>query len=551
MMSIPENIDLRVWTLANAVCEGTITEQEVQELESLLKADRNALLFYVDFLRINAEILWLVSVKPHSTMDSGTQAPTAPIVPHSDRSPVLGFLGDWANFINHHSPLSFMLLFVILGAALLVTSYWLSTPQSDKSTARSDFVAQITVAKNCQWSTAITPPTEMMQLQVGQHLQLEKGMVQITYSKRALVLLEGPVSFTVDSPNSGFLSQGKLTARANTEKSRQFTIATPDARFVDLGTEFGVMIDAQGRAAVAVFEGKVNAEAKLANGRWTAPISLRKGEAAICEGTKFTPHVAQRSDFPMLQTLPPPPLDPSYQRWLDANRELQARQDLVAYYDFQPDPNNSKVLLNRAPTGASYNGEIQNAAWVEGRFPGKKALTFLATDAGVRVNFPGEFKQMTVIAWVNNKRLANKYNGILMSDSWDQPKKLHFQIQNSGQMIMHVCGQLTTRANGKDNYCSTEAIPPGYLDRWCMIAGVIDTPDHSSLYLNGEYFEKLESTQMPAIQIGSAMIGGWDKGNSKDLDVIRNFSGQIDELMIFQNALTAENIKQIYEAGKP
>jgi hypothetical protein len=253
----------------------------------------------------------------------------------------------------------------------------------------------------------------------------------------------------------------------------------------------------------------------------------------------------------MLQTLPPPPLDPSYQRWLDANRELQARQDLVAYYDFQPDPNNSKVLLNRAPTGASYNGEIQNAAWVEGRFPGKKALTFLATDAGVRVNFPGEFKQMTVIAWVNNKRLANKYNGILMSDSWDQPKKLHFQIQNSGQMIMHVCGQLTTRANGKDNYCSTEAIPPGYLDRWCMIAGVIDTPDHSSLYLNGEYFEKLESTQMPAIQIGSAMIGGWDKGNSKDLDVIRNFSGQIDELMIFQNALTAENIKQIYEAGKP
>ena len=62
----------------------------------------------------------------------------------------------------------------------------------------------------------------------------------------------------------------------------------------------------------------------------------------------------------------------TYQRWLDASRELQSRQDLVAYYDFQPDPNNPKVLLNRAPTGAAFNGEIQNATWVEGRFPEKK-----------------------------------------------------------------------------------------------------------------------------------------------------------------------------------
>ena len=64
-----------------------------------------------------------------------------------------------------------------------------------------------------------------MHLQAGQQLQLEKGIAQITYSNGAVVLLEGPASFTVDSPNSGFLSRGKLTARADTEKSRQFTIA--------------------------------------------------------------------------------------------------------------------------------------------------------------------------------------------------------------------------------------------------------------------------------------------------------------------------------------
>ena len=122
-----------------------------------------------------------------------------------------------------------------------------------------------------------------MQIRLGQKLRLDKGIAQITYSNRAVVILEGPASYTVDSPKSGYLSRGKLTARADTEQSRQFTIGTPFARFVDLGTEFGVMIDAQGRPTVAVFEGKVNAEAKLANGRWTTGISLGKGEAAVCE----------------------------------------------------------------------------------------------------------------------------------------------------------------------------------------------------------------------------------------------------------------------------
>ena len=140
-----------------------------------------------------------------------------------------------------------------------------------------------------------------MQLQAGQQLLLEKGMAQITYGNGAVVLLEGPASFRIDSPKSGFLARGKLMARADTEESRQFTIITPDARFEDLGTEFGVMIDDKGRSAVAVFAGKVKAEAKLADGRWTVPVSLGRGEAAFCEEAEFTRQVAQRNNFPTLQ----------------------------------------------------------------------------------------------------------------------------------------------------------------------------------------------------------------------------------------------------------
>jgi hypothetical protein len=551
MTSAPDNIDPRIWTLTNAVCQGTISKEEAQELESLLTADPRALEFYVDFLKINVEILWLLSIKPHSTMDSSPQAPPAPLTDAPERSPTLSFFGDWANFFHHHSSLSFMLLFVIFGMAVLATTYWLSPSHSNKVSAESDFVAQITATKGCQWSKAITPPTEWMQLQASQQLQLEKGMVQITYASGAVVLLEGPVSFTVGSPNSGFLSQGKLTARADSENSRQFTITTLNSRFVDLGTEFGVMIDDKGRAAVAVFAGKVHAEAKLADGRWDTPVALSAGEAVVCVERKFTSYIAQRSNFPTLHALPPPPPATPYQRWMDASGDLQKHKDLVAYYDFQPDPNNQNMLVNRASSGAIFNGEIQNATWTQGRFAEKGALEFMAADAGVRVNLPGEYRQMTVIAWVSNKLLTNHFNGVLMSDNFTQSGQLHLQIMDSRQINMNIHGQLSKIANGQEVQSSTKTIPADSLNNWCMIAGVVDTPDQCALYLNGEYFENLELKQIPPVRIGQAMIGGWIRGNSPDKDYIRNFTGRIDELMIFQKALPAEEIKQIYETGKP
>jgi hypothetical protein len=548
-MSFPQNIEPRIWTLANAVCEGTISEQELRELESLLETDASARDFYIDFLKINAELSWLVSAKQHSTMDLGPRVSVDTLVGQPNQSPGLGFLGGFADFFDHHSLLSFVSLFAIFAAALLGTTYWIIAPRAGKAPAEPEFAAQITVMKDCQWSDSAAQPAEMAPLQAGRTLELEKGIAQITYSNGAVALIEGPASFTVDSEKSGFLSRGKLTARADTKESRQFAILTPDARFVDLGTEFGVRIDDKGRAAVAVFAGKVNAEAKRADGHWSNPVPLSKGEAALCVGAKFTAQVALRSDFPMLQPQLPPA--PAFMRWQDASRELQKRQDLLAYYDFQPAPANPKILPNRALTGAAFDGEIQNAAWVEGRFSDKKALEFKSADSGVRVNLPGEHRQLTVIAWIRSKQLANKYDGILMSDDWYELQKLHFQLQGSGQIIMYVYGQSNKRENGQDDYCSIKAIPADCLNRWCMIAGVIDAAKQTSLYLNGEYFEALKSEQIPAVQIGSAMIGNWDKKNSIDPDIVRNLSGRMDELMIFQSALSAEEIKRIYESGKP
>ncbi|MGD0516850.1 MAG: hypothetical protein ABSA26_04880 [Thermoguttaceae bacterium] len=544
----------------------------MQELEMLLDADPMAQEFYVDFLTVNAEILWLLSARQRGMKISGLHASSAPETNIPNQSPILTFLSDWSSFFNQHSPLTFILIFLFLGLAIIAPIYYLNFRRPADFPVVTELVAQITEMRNCQWSAADPAPEEAEQLSVGRQLQLEKGLVQITYSNKAVVLMEGPVSYTVDSPKSGFLSRGKLTARADTEQSRQFTIVTPNARFVDMGTEFGVAVEANGRAAIAVFAGKIIAEAKKTDGNWTTPIPLQEGQAGVYEQFKFTRQVCKRSDFPTLQLAPPPPT--SYQRWLEASRELRSRPGLVAYYDFQPDPNNTKVLLNRSPSGAKYNGEIQNAAWVGGRFQEKSALEFMAQDAGVRVNLNDKYEQITLVTWVNISKLANTLNGLLLSNDWSRPGQLHWEINSDKHIDV---AEFTF--NGLKNtviFQSKEAVPDDFLNQWSMISLVIDRMNkrcfmyvNEKCILSQSYDTQISvvesdvvgyrqlrnrpyNSQIPVIEIGSATIGGWlESGNDPSPNKVRSINCRMDELMIFESALSPEEIQKIYEAGKP
>jgi Concanavalin A-like lectin/glucanases superfamily len=544
MKSDSENIDPRLWWLVNAVYNGTNSEQEMLELESILDMDPDARAFYIDFLRVNNEIRWLVSAKERGIRFLNAQANTAKAEP--SHSPVLDFLGEWARFFNQHSPLSYMLLFMVLCATVVGTVY----VSTRKTAAEPMIAAQITRERDCQWSATSPAPAADELLCVGQQLRLDSGIVQLTYSNGATVLLQGPADYEIDSLNSGYLKFGKLTARCGTEQSRQFTIVTPNARFVDLGTEFGVMINNLCQAAIAVFAGKVKAEAKLAEGHWDTPVSLSAGESVVCVEKKFNPFVAQRNDFPALRPLPPPAPDTPYWHWLEITQNLQKRPDLVAYYDFEPDPGNPRVLVNRAPTGAMFNGEIRNASWVDGRFGGKSALKFAAADSGVFVTLPGKYEQITLIAWVKINAIRNYWNGLFMTNDFSITGQLHLEIKSDAHLAMYV--QKNPAAEPIE---SDEPIPDDCLHRWCMIAAVIDrTGQVCSMYVDDMcILDQKRMSQISPIIIGPATIAGWlDKGNDPDDAMpIRNLACCMDSFLIFNSALTQDEIRRIFESGKP
>ena len=113
--------------------------------------------------------------------------------------------------------------------------------------------------------------------------------MEITYDTGAKVILQGPVTYEVESRSGGYLSVGKLTARLekkvasgqwsvasksefsnpqslipnpslSTSHYPLFTIRTPTATLTDLGTEFGVLVDRQGVTESYVFRGAVRVQ---------------------------------------------------------------------------------------------------------------------------------------------------------------------------------------------------------------------------------------------------------------------------------------------------
>ena len=116
---------------------------------------------------------------------------------------------------------------------------------------------------------------------LGDRFALAAGLMEITYDTGARVILQGPVTYSVEI-NGGYLAIGKLTGKlgkrgggsANHQipnpKSKivspsplssllspLFVIRTPTATVTDLGTEFGVEVDKNGAADVEVYQGEV------------------------------------------------------------------------------------------------------------------------------------------------------------------------------------------------------------------------------------------------------------------------------------------------------
>ena len=175
-------------------------------------------------------------------------------------------------------------------------------------------VGHVSGVSDCQWAKEPLVQTERSTphnlelplfgpVPAGRQVGIDSGLLEITYQTGAKVILQGPALFEVAS-DGGFLRVGRLTGRLETKAKpsnpqspipNPFCIRTPTAVVTDLGTEFGVEVEEDGRTTSHVFRGSVAVRpVSVAGGE--RDLVLGKGESARVAATDNQMPIAKCDD---------------------------------------------------------------------------------------------------------------------------------------------------------------------------------------------------------------------------------------------------------------
>jgi ferric-dicitrate binding protein FerR (iron transport regulator) len=142
----------------------------------------------------------------------------------------------------------------VIAASLLVAAgvFWIAYAIA----ARPVIVGQLTQAIGCRWASSQPAFSVGTLLEDGQELDLVAGNALITLVNGAQLRLEGPTTMRLVSASEAELIKGQIAAKVPTT-ARGFTVTSPLARFVDLGTAFTLKLDPEKSFLLHVFEGLV------------------------------------------------------------------------------------------------------------------------------------------------------------------------------------------------------------------------------------------------------------------------------------------------------
>ncbi len=290
-MAVSEGDRRRLHELLSLMSDAALDEARSDELRQLL-ADEDAQQYYVDFAMLDAcldlagaeraaheepmlQTTAAVESYPVSPLRNSTAADATP-------SPVLGFLGGLTH-LPGFAPTTSMIAVVLFCLVALVSVIAIrgirvhldgptvaasKEPNLPSPTGRgargvgtpvsSSPVARLVRVKDCRWNGHSPAPEVGQTLPSGKSLSLVSGVAEIEFDIGVKVILQSPAAFEVCSANSAKLEIGKATVEIQNERARGFKIRTPEATFIDQGTEFGVEVAPGGGSKVHVFKGLVD-----------------------------------------------------------------------------------------------------------------------------------------------------------------------------------------------------------------------------------------------------------------------------------------------------
>lgn len=407
----------------------------------------------------------------------------------------------------------------------------LNRPQAGDTTV----VATLQTTSDCQWTSPEKSAAPGDQLRAGRLLQLAHGIAEFEFASGAKVVVQGPTEWTIDSNNAATLMNGKLVARVP-KQAVGFTVATPSATIVDLGTEFGVEVTGAGDTNIHVLQGRVEARA-VASGPAIQPIRLKAGEAI-----HVAPHEVRVSRFEANRgafSFAPP----------IAMATTREPLKLLGFYPFDGNAEDASPNKHHATRVAN----IEYAIGFEGEaahFEGNaKSVIELPIDASATA-----CPDLTIGAWAR-PAVDNKALTILSTDNGPGDRVVYdriLMIDDRRGLKYHDAFTFVAFAGPKVGVFASTG-PPPVVNRWTFVAAVYRQAQKLLvLYVEDPQLRGGKGGLVSDIA-SNVEIGPSDNlirvGRLPDNRYPGAFHGDLDNLFVIRGALAHDQLEAIRTGG--
>ena len=283
--STPDFDGLELRRLISAWCDSVIEPSDCSRLHSLLAESQMARRMYLEYIEIHSGVQGEVAAREY--LESFVPPPHVPDTSMANPHPSPPVLKSqvWSNWTAWMARPAVWAALILIGVAtwkFVSVRQSASMPNLLASSIHPAVLARvIDQSPDCQWhldrgADSLNLPGEL--LHSGETIRIGGGTMSLSYTNGTRVTLYGPALYQVVSDTQARVLLGKVTADI-AEGAKGFSILTPRATVVDLGTQFGINVTDVGSTDVVVFKGTVDVNFASADDSSSRQRRLRTGEA--------------------------------------------------------------------------------------------------------------------------------------------------------------------------------------------------------------------------------------------------------------------------------
>ncbi|WP_068267077.1 FecR domain-containing protein [Rubripirellula obstinata] len=401
-------------------------------------------------------------------------------------------------------------------------------------------------------------------------LRFDAGLLQLDFSSGARLVCRGPASLELISAKCVRIHAGEATCYVG-ELGKGFQVLTGESEVVDLGTSFGIRVDAEGESEVHVFDGAVSVR--------------RQPESDAIEYTENTavrvsPNELVSTDFSLdgfpkseeIRSLREEQWSNRYLAWKNYAKSISEDPSVLVHYTFEDQKQSDIEVFNQSTgTTRGTSGTILRAKWCEGRWPNKKGLQFQRESDRVLLTIPGKYDKLSFVTWARPDAFLQLTSALLLTEHprrWGMHGTLRDELQDTNAPTDTFRWVLSDRNIARLSLAFMDKRPMTYdicgytsgaepeiedqTGKWGCYGVTIDPHKMEvSHFFNGKRTSVTKMKRVSPLPLETMEMGNHSTTPAeRQSGMSYRFFGVIDELIVANRVFDSEEMASIYEYGR-